>query len=437
MTDTLILGLGVEGAAAAGYFLQHSEGHVYATDVRPENDAVPVALQFNNRFTFLSAKDAEALLDRQPLFLRSPGISPNHPLVIAATTRGLPVTTPTGYWLEHLAPPHTVTVTGTKGKSTTVSLIAFILSALGKGSAAMGNIGQPPLGPAMAWPDYPVLELSSYMMHDLPAGQYTHIVTSLYKEHTTWHGSEESYRAAKLRPFRFDPPAPGFAPRNVIDQENLPNSVVALEERLPINGDQLLLGDTPFVPASLNAAFSVGPSLYALRAACCVALQHTDPDTLRSALEAALPVYAGLPSRQEIIPSTDDRVWVNDALATVPEAVAFALGRWRQPPVTLIIGGADRGQRFTGLAEAVRSHGEVLPILFGSIEPIARADFSAAGVEAVSVDSYAAALDFAKAHTVPGGVVLFSPAAATEEPYKDYKERAALFRLAATAGSPD
>src|SRR4029077_11820723 len=91
-------------------------------------------------------------------------------------------------------------VSGTKGKSTTAALIAHLARAARASVALAGNIGVPALDLLDEEPArVTVVELSSYQIADLQSGPEVALITNLFKEHTDWHGSEERYRAEKLR----------------------------------------------------------------------------------------------------------------------------------------------------------------------------------------------------------------------------------------------
>ncbi|MEM9422168.1 MAG: UDP-N-acetylmuramoyl-L-alanine--D-glutamate ligase [Pseudomonadota bacterium] len=432
MSQVIILGFGVEGQAATRYFLSHTNKKLTVLDGGVHRHRSSSEFGNERNIAWYTDKDVD-IIGRHDgtTLLRSPGIAPSHPIVKAALTQGMPVTTPTGYWLEHHAPKGTVTVTGTKGKSSTVSMLSFILNQLGFDSIGVGNIGAPPLDEVLPTAPYPVVELSSYMMHDLPIGPYTHLVTSLYREHTTWHGTEAAYRAAKLRPFRFSPPAPGFAPKEVIETEHLPSSVTAFEKSVAFDGTSILLGGEKLDVSSLHPQFASPTDRWALRAACAIALTLTDPLTLSDCLTHTLGDYRGLPHRQEIIPSTDERIWVDDALATVPEAVIQALSRWPSAPVTLLLGGADRGQDFNALAEFLAARNHIHTLAFGPIAARAATALHDTGCSHTSLSTYNEALEHAALHTPKGGVILFSPGAASEPPFRAYTERAAMFKATA------
>ena len=405
----ILHGLGVEGQAAAPA-LRAAGAELLIADERAA-DAVPPTAAIPH-------------LGTDTLYLRSPGVPPEDALHAAARAAGATVTTPTGFWLATLAPPETITVTGTKGKSTTTALLAAVLSAGGVTSAPYGNIGAPPFGLSLPAEAAPVVEVSSYMCSDLLAPsdgrRWFHLVTSLYKEHTDWHGGERPYRAAKLRPYRFAPPCPGAAPGDVVAAEGL--SAAPLE-RIGLADGRLMIGGGMDLPA-LNDAFASPAAALAMRAAA-VAAAPALGDGLAEAVTRAARAWQGLPSRQALIPTDDGRRWIDDALATIPEATMQALTRFGGGPVRLVLGGKDRGQDPAALVDAVSALLDARAYGFGQMAP----RLAALGVPAF--DGMEDAVRAAAADCPAGGVVLFSPAAPSGPPHADYKERAAIFaRLA-------
>ena len=143
--------------------------------------------------------------------------------------------------------------------------------------------------------------------------------------------------------------------------------------------------------------------------------------------------FRSLPSRQEKVPSTDGRDWINDALATVPEAVLHALTRFADRDITLLLGGADREQNFTALACRLSGMPRVTSLAFGSTAGRLEDALTAQKARFTACESFEAAIETAAKVTPPGGVILFSPAAASEPPHDNYTVRARIFTEAAAS----
>ena len=151
-------------------------------------------------------QEVQRAIAEADVLVRSPGVSIYKSLIQEARGTGKTVTTATGLWLAERDGRRVIGVTGTKGKSTTATVIAHLLGQAGVPVELAGNIGRPVIelldsdtvAGGEAWV---VCELSSYQIADLTVGPEVAVLTNLSREHTDWHGSEQQYRADKLRIF--------------------------------------------------------------------------------------------------------------------------------------------------------------------------------------------------------------------------------------------
>ena len=138
-------------------------------------------------------------LEGYDLLIRSPGISPYRQSLQHAKSAGVEITTPSNLWFAAHPQEKTICVTGTKGKSTTSTLIAHALQSCGHRVRLAGNIGLPLLSCEDRNVDWWVIELSSYQLTDLMAAPTVAVILNLTAEHLDWHGGEQAYRRDKLR----------------------------------------------------------------------------------------------------------------------------------------------------------------------------------------------------------------------------------------------
>ena len=133
--------------------------------------------------------------------VRSPGVPLRGAGLAAARDHGVRVSSGTNLWFEREAPDNAVVVTGTKGKSTTSSLLAHLLAADCRDVALLGNIGRPLLDHdrAASDSDVVVVELSSYQLADLHEPISVGVWLNLHAEHLDWHGSHAAYARDKGR----------------------------------------------------------------------------------------------------------------------------------------------------------------------------------------------------------------------------------------------
>jgi UDP-N-acetylmuramoylalanine--D-glutamate ligase len=410
MDRVLLHGTGVEAVAAADHFSGAKNTELRCFDDSGGSiEGVPP----------IGRADVPAFIEGA-LYLRSPGVPPTNEIVLMGTGKAAMATTPTGYWLVEHAPAETITVTGTKGKSTTTALLAELLRSCGLSSTAYGNIGAPVLSSKLADERCPVVEVSSYMMHDLPSADHFHLITNLYKDHVHWHGTVDAYHRAKLKPFLRAGPAEGAAPRSVIARYGLPASCRAVEDLVSGQHDMLALDGHSVDLGPADQGFREGPRRSCLEAALAIARFLVRPSELAEAASTLTANYRGLPSRQYTVHSHDGRLWIDDALATVPEATLAALRRFEVRPTVLLLGGGDRGQLFGDLQAYCAARSDLTVIAFDPAgDRFAAADRRTEGFEE--------AIRLGADLCPEGGVLLFSPSAPSHPPFTSYKERAALF----------
>ena len=133
------------------------------------------------------------------IVIKTPGISPYGPEAVRLRQAGVILVGGLGLWLQEADRERVVCVTGTKGKSTTSSIIGHLLAGLGYKALVGGNFGAAPYDPQHAGDyDYWVIEVSSYTATDLASTPPVTAVTSLHPDHLPWHGGVERYYRDKL-----------------------------------------------------------------------------------------------------------------------------------------------------------------------------------------------------------------------------------------------
>jgi UDP-N-acetylmuramoylalanine--D-glutamate ligase len=411
-----VLGLARTGRAAAAA-LAASGGTVWAWD-----DDAGARAAHDGTLVDLAAADLAGLAG----IVVSPGVPHSAPIFAAAARAGVPVIGDTE--LLSLARPamppfRVVGITGTNGKSTTTALLHHLCAAAGLPVTMAGNIGAPimaqaPLPAGGVW----VLELSSYQLeitHSLACD--IAILTNITPDHLERHGSMAAYAAAKARLFAQTPPgAIAIIGRDAQSQfAPAPATAIMIE-------DVTLPGDPAGWPGL------AGPhNLLNARAAVAAARALGIADDV---IAAGLASYRALPHRMQPVGTARGLTWVNDSKATNPDSTAPALAAFPAydggPPRLHWIAGGRPKRDHEGRIDlsAVMPHlGDVArAYLIGEAAP----EFAAvlAGHVPVSVSG---TLDHAVAdvlaHAQAGGVVLFSPAAASFDQYRDFEARGQAF----------
>ncbi len=365
--------------------------------------------------------------------VKSPGVSRYRPIFAVAREAGIAVTSNLNLWGEFYRDNCTViAITGTKGKSTTATLVHLMLTQSGLDAGLAGNVGLAPLEIADSH-RIVVFELSSYQTSDMAFSPDIAAVTNLTPEHTDWHRTTERYYADKLNLIDREAPFPvalGTGARGH------PLVLAALRDR-----SRLLPALAPFIDDRVLAAVKRSK----LKGA------H-NLDNARLAAEIALAAGAGLegivrgimafeplPHRLEEH-AIGGLTFVNNSISTTPEATKAALAAYEGSRIALIAGGHERQQDYTELASLLAPRGvAILVCLPVTGDRLATATYAAApDIEVVEAATLETAIGALKARAGRFDTVILSPGAPSygqlERPgvaFKDFEERGRAFiRLA-------
>jgi UDP-N-acetylmuramoylalanine--D-glutamate ligase len=320
----------------------------------------------------------------------------------------------------------TVGVTGTKGKSTTSYLIYQALKAHSDRTFWMGNIGIPMidfLGEAKPDTTF-VIELSSYMLEFLRRSPNIAVVTSFFPEHLDRHKTVKRYWEAK---------------RNIASHQTKDDAVFYCADYPECKdiadssvGKKIAYTAADFPLDVKETKLKGEHNRSNLAAAFKVATYLGVPE--KTALDA-LKNTQGLQYRIYSLGKKDDIEWVEDSLATAPEATLFALEALGDSIDTLITGGMDRGgYDFTAMgawiAESRIRNVVLFPDTGAQIKTaIEKADPRVPKTYFETSDMKAA-VDFAREHTKKGSTCLLSSASPSYNLFKDYEDKAAQFKVA-------
>jgi len=377
--------------------------------------------------------------------VKSPGISPYRAEALAAAEQGARLIGGTALWFGEQAATRaggrTVCVTGTKGKSTTTSLLAHLLRAGGHRTALAGNIGLPLLEALDALespqpPQFWAIELSSYQTGDVGlsgARPDVAVALNIYPEHLDWHGSQARYVEDKLR--LLTQARPRIAVLNAADPVlsalRLPDSEIRWfgdAAGWHLRGDALWRGEREV----MDTASLPLPGRHN-RGNLCAVLTAIEALGLDAApLAPAAASFRPLPNRLQPIGEKDGVAYVNDSISTTPHATLAALECYAGRRIALLVGGHDRGIDWHGFAEAMRTRAPLAIVTMGENGPRIHALLEAVagegGFALSAARDLADAMQQARAALgAQGGVVLLSPGAPSFGPYRDYVARGRHF----------
>ncbi len=369
MQNALILGYGKEGKATKQYLKKYyPKLKVGIGDGALDKDYLKKQTDFD-------------------IAIKTPGIKKE--LVV------IPYTTATNIFFSQIKGKHTIIgITGSKGKSTTSSLIYHILKTAGKNVSLLGNIGRPMLR-ALLSPikkdEIFVLELSSYQLDDIKFSPDIAVITSLFPEHLDYHGSLKNYYYAKRNIARFQIPGEYFIDRvkakkiyrsHLLGQHNQNNIQVALE-----------VANILKIPE----------------------------ETIKEGIES----FKGLPHRLEKIGTFDGIIFYDDAISTTPESTIMAIEALKNVN-TIFLGGQNRGYDFSKLEKTIKKYKIKNIVLF----PDSGTNMlkSTKGLNVLKTNKMQEAVKFAYKNTKRGSVCLLSCASPSYSLWKNFEVKGDQFK---------
>ncbi len=449
-----VLGLSRSGSAVARYVAKRG-GLVFlseTTPASPQNEVLRKELEALGVSVEMGGHSKQCFT-HSDLVVVSPGIPPSNEVLEQLLISGKEVISEVEFAYRQAAEVPLIGITGTNGKSTTTTLIAWILQKAGFSAPACGNIGLPITDVINEQtPDYLVAELSSFQLEFSPTLQTkASVFTNFKPDHLDWHGSIEAYQEAKLKLFSGaqspewsvvladDPVSQRIASKtqgkvlwfsrdqHLVAQyehkaylEDTQHLVLEADGKPPVrlfSVDELqLIGDHNYenVLASAAIAYVLGVSTEVIAQACLS--------------------FAGLEHRLEKVDALGPKsvLFYNDSKATNTDAAISALRAFKSNKVILIAGGYDKMTPLDDFVTAVQAHARSVILIGAAKERFAQA-FEAGGYHAVE---FAEDLDAAigKAYHLSGGEpVLFSPACSSFDMFKNFEERGRAFKASVQA----
>lgn len=465
-TTLLIVGLGTEGESNYTYLTQRfPDATCILSDAKPPGELAAVWSTWlegpHTQYVPLTELAAQELDYSTTILSKTPGIPAEHPALQQLLNSGVRLTSNTACFFEEITTftgTQTIVVTGSKGKSTTSSLIAHVLGSGDRPVFFAGNIGTPPLGILDAVRiaetegkrPLVVLELSSHQLRESTVHPNMAVLLDITPEHLDYYPSFTAYWQAKASVTAHQTPADYllFNPTH-----SIPARIAASSSALKVCiGGARVLVDEAGAEHSAEAWFDaenfytgdwkISRSVSTLRG------DHNAFNSLSAIWMAhhfglsqaqviqQLQSFESLPHRLQPAGTVRGVEYINDSQATTPEATIAALRSFAGKPITLLAGGSDKGVSFDELAQAILAADVHHVVLFPPMgEKIKQAVESATGdaPQMTAVDNMTAAVQQAAAVTPEGGVVLLSPACASFGLFANYQDRGNQFVAAVQA----
>lgn len=401
--EVAILGLGLEGKDLFG-FLKKEKADITVFDRTLDGEDY-LARGFNN-FDIL---------------FRSPGAYRYMPEILEAEKNGVVISSAVKLFFR-LCPGKIIGVTGTKGKGTTSTLIYEIMKKSGKDVYLVGNIGKPYLEllPKLTPDSWVIMEMSSFQLIDLDISPYIAVVLNITQDHLDWHKDVREYLGAK---------------KNIVRYQNKTDfAVINAEYATPKSFTKETQGKVIyFAKSKLETKFKTDLLLRGqhnwenIAAAVAVGRILKIGDNL---IQDVVRNFKGLEHRLELVKTVQGVTFYNDSFATGPQSTIAALNSFTEPE-TVILGGSDKGLDFKNLRQAIEKKENVKNlILIGETGEEIGGGIKGKTIINLGKTSMNQIVKKAYEITPKGGVVLLSPAAASFDMFKNYKDRGEQFKIA-------
>jgi UDP-N-acetylmuramoylalanine--D-glutamate ligase len=422
----LILGFGREGKNTFEFLSKLFPYNFFGIADRDENCKLEIKNQKLKKVKWHLGKDYLKVLKNYDVIIKSPGIPIHLPEIEKAFKEGK-ITSQTEIFFENYK-GKIVGITGTKGKSTTASLIYKVLKEGGLKVRLAGNIGKPVLNYLKSSNENEIFvyELSSHQLYNLKTSPQVAVFLNIYPEHLDYYKNFNEYLMAKANITLWQKEN-DFLIYNFKDKNVRKIAEISKAKKIAIKNYSSVIKDIGINKIPFYGKF------YGLNIACAIEVGkifEVEKEKIKRAIEKFKP----LPHRLEYVGKFKGIEFFNDSLSTIPQTTISALNALGKKVQTLILGGYDRGLDFKELVDEILKRKIQNLILFPETgEKIWKGILEKVNDDkklprAILVQNMKDAVKTAFKITKKEKICLLSPASPSFGIFKDYKERGNLFK---------
>ena len=443
-----VLGVGVNNVPLIRFLIAKG-ANVTAFDRKPASDLGVVHNELKNLGVHFSMGEHYLKRLNHKIIFKTPGIPLTVPEIAHAIESGAIVTNEIEVFMN-LCPCPIIGVTGSDGKTTTSTIIAKILEAGGSKVWLGGNIGKPLIGDLdkILPNDKAVLELSSFQLQTCRVSPHIAVVTNISPNHLDYHKDMQEYIEAKKNIFIHQ----GENDVLVVNGDNeitngfngngrLRKFSVKSEEPRAQRADNegicyIENGEIRFADNSgdfpiINTSDILLPGMHNIENYMAAIAAVVDIAPIKAIREVA-QTFRGVEHRIEFVKEVRKIAFYNDSIATSPTRTLAALNSFNKK-VILIAGGYDKNIPFDDFGEDVAEHVKRLYLLGTTAKKIEAAVKAANGYDGSSLEiniceNLSEAVRSAWVRADEGDIILFSPACASFDAYRNFEERGKHFK---------
>lgn len=443
-----IIGLGVSNIPLIDY-LHDLKSNVTVFDGREidEIDKSLVDKIVNYSMSFSFGRGYLEKLIGFDLIFRSPSCLPTVPELVKEAERGAIITTEVEMVIE-LVPCKVIGITGSDGKTTTTTLIYEILKEDGYNCYLGGNIGVPLFTKIneILPEDIVILELSSFQLMNMKISPQISVITNITPNHLNVHADMEEYIEAKKNIFKYQ----NENDLLILNYDNeitrackaeAKGKVVYFSSKNKIANGYLVDTEDGKIKICENGlrkhVFDTRNmklrGVHNFENATCSIIATKDL-VKEESIDKVLTEFKGVEHRLELVKETKDRVkWYNDSVSSSPTRTIAGLNAFALKNIILIAGGYDKNLDYMPLAKPIIENCKSLVLLGQTADKIEKAvklelKKSKQEMPIYRCETLNQAVQTANEITVKGDIVLFSPASASFDMFKNFAERGEIFK---------
>lgn len=436
-----VIGFGIEGESVIKFLLSHNPRKISVLDEKERSSFDEVTLNsYEERgVEFIFGKIAS--LKGWDVAFRSPGLNPELPLFIEAREFGIEVTSATKAFFD-LCPCPIIGVTGTKGKGTTSTLIYEMLKKEGKDAYLGGNIGIPPLSfiSKLTKNSQVVLELSSFQLMDLHKSPHIAVMLMITSEHLDYHKDEYEYVEAKRNIVRFQ----SVGDFTVLNKDYLASRETDIytdgavyyisreqdiEKGCFVKNNKIMLRVNDSEQEVLDTKGIALKGKHNWENVCAAIMAARLGGAKMEAILSVAKSFKGLEHRIEHVATKNGVAYYDDSFSTTPETAIAAIEAFEEPKI-IILGGSSKNSDFSELGKVISESDSIRAIIGIGVEwERIKSAIYRTGVQYIEgANSMKDIVQQAQEVGTVGDVVILSPACASFDMFKSYKDRGEQFK---------
>lgn len=429
----LIVGMSKSGVSATLFLLErNAKCYVYEELSSPKIDE-NISRVIEKGAIKTTKKDIEGVLELVDIVVLSPGVPINHFIPVKAKELGKKITGELELGLMQYPYPY-VAITGTNGKTTTVSMVDYTLKTGGYTSKALGNIGVPVTSETLFESDLPVVEVSSFQLETVNLlCPHIAVILNISPDHLERHYTMENYVYLKKRLLKnlteseiavlnYD----DLTVRSFAEETRAKVLWFSLTEKVNggyIDGNILCYKGEKIINVS---ELKLGGECNILNALATIVICK-QLGCSNESIALGLSTFKGVKHRVETVGEVNGITYINDSKATNTQASISAIKQMVNPTV-LILGGKGKGENYDKLFEVIKKSVVKEVVLVGEERYKLYTSAEKVGFHNVSmVKEFNLGVKIASSLAVEGDTVLLSPACASFDSFSSYAERGECF----------